>query len=195
MNSAMKDFAKVVGEGKSTNAYGGSINLSNDEPSSTIQVLLDGQAIAFPLTSEAEKQLLNACVQAPFGRGKEECLDESYRKALKVDGDQFSLGIDIFQTGLLQEIGNALCPDQNSILVAEKDKINVYAKGGFFKSHKDTPKGQNTIGSLVVVLPSQFEGGDLVVAGPKGGKPAVFSWPDKDRSAFPQLSSMACYNG
>lgn len=171
-------LVNVAGDGKYANAHGGTVSLPDNEE---IGLKIHGRTVSFPLKSGSEGLLLNACVSAPFGRGKKECFDETYRKALKLDGTYFSTEFDIFKTGLLQEIQRILCPDQKGILIAEKDKLNVYTKGGFFKSHKDTPKGNNVIGSLVLVLPSQFEGGDLVVAGPEGGKAAVSSWPDQDR--------------
>ena len=33
--------------------------------------------------------------------------------------------------------------------------------GSFFKAHKDTPRGENMFGSLVVVFPTRHEGGAL----------------------------------
>jgi hypothetical protein len=39
-------------------------------------------------------------------------------------------------------------------------KINVYGEGGFFKRHVDSPRDvKNMIGTLVVCLPSEHEGG------------------------------------
>lgn len=45
---------------------------------------------------------------------------------------------------------------------AELIKMNIYPKGGLFKKHVDSPKGE-AFGSLVVFLPSYFEGGKLIV--------------------------------
>lgn len=39
----------------------------------------------------------------------------------------------------------------------------VYANGGHFAPHKDTPRGSDMIGTLVVCLPSQFRSGAFVV--------------------------------
>ena len=39
----------------------------------------------------------------------------------------------------------------------------ILGEGDFFKTHKDTPRGQNMFGSLVVVLPTAHEGGQLVL--------------------------------
>lgn len=55
-------------------------------------------------------------------------------------------------------------------------KLNVYSEGGFFKSHRDTPKDDKHIGSLVVCLPSDFKGGELVVR--QDGKVEIFDWSE-----------------
>ena len=46
---------------------------------------------------------------------------------------------------------------------AELYKLNIYARGGFFKAHVDTPRSEKMFGSLVVCLPTQFTGGELIV--------------------------------
>ena len=45
---------------------------------------------------------------------------------------------------------------------AELYILNVYSTGGHFKAHVDTPRSKEMFGSLVVCLPSQFTGGELV---------------------------------
>ena len=42
-------------------------------------------------------------------------------------------------------------------------KLNIYACGGFFKAHIDTPRSEKMFGSLVVCLPTPFTGGELIV--------------------------------
>ncbi|KAI5236827.1 hypothetical protein E4T43_08378 [Aureobasidium subglaciale] len=45
---------------------------------------------------------------------------------------------------------------------AELYKLNVYSgPSGRFKAHVDTPRSETQIGSLIVCLPSEFEGGNL----------------------------------
>src|SRR5260370_17503581 len=51
-------------------------------------------------------------------------------------------------------------PDARS---AELYKLNVFERGGHFVPHKDTPRGSNMLGTLVVCLPSQFANGAFVV--------------------------------
>ena len=91
-------------------------------------------------------------------------LDPEYRQALKLDKSKFFFNVELHSTSLLDEIKAALCPDHsNIVLTAELDKLNVYTERGFFKEHKDTPRANNFIGTLVLVLPSAFEGGELIV--------------------------------
>ena len=46
----------------------------------------------------------------------------------------------------------------------ERYKLNVYSGGGFFKSHVDSPSGNEMIGTLVLCLPSPHKGGELFVS-------------------------------
>lgn len=63
----------------------------------------------------------------------------------------FLTSFDLASTDLLESIKLKLCPGKEGItLTAQVDKLNVYTKAGFFKGHKDTPKGKDSIGSLVL---------------------------------------------
>jgi hypothetical protein len=46
---------------------------------------------------------------------------------------------------------------------AELYKLLVYDAGGFFIGHRDTEKAAGMFGTMVVVLPSSYSGGELVV--------------------------------
>lgn len=43
----------------------------------------------------------------------------------------------------------------------------ISGEGSFFKAHIDTPRGTNMFGSLVVIFPTSFDGGELIMK--KGG--------------------------
>ncbi|THW48999.1 hypothetical protein D6C85_01435 [Aureobasidium pullulans] len=58
---------------------------------------------------------------------------------------------------------------------AELYKLNVYSgPSGRFRAHVDTPRSETQIGSLVVCLPSEFEGGVLSVS--HQGNTVQFDW-------------------
>ena len=61
-----------------------------------------------------------------------------------------------------------------STITAELNKLNIYGPGGHFRSHVDTPKSPEMIGSLVLCLPTQFTGGSLVLHHRE--KEVVFDW-------------------
>jgi hypothetical protein len=56
-----------------------------------------------------------------------------------------------------------LTPQVRDAPTAELYNLNIYATGGHFAPHKDTPRGGDTLGTLVVCLPSQFSNGAFVL--------------------------------
>jgi hypothetical protein len=55
-----------------------------------------------------------------------------------------------------------LVPHVPDAPTAELYTLNVYATGGHFVPHKDTPRGSDMLGTLVVCLPAQFSNGAFV---------------------------------
>ncbi|KAF9063491.1 hypothetical protein BDP27DRAFT_1426828 [Rhodocollybia butyracea] len=128
------------------------------------------QAKSLNTANAAKEQLaslISVCEAASFGRGTETVLDESYRKALKLDLSQFSTPLDLASTSILHRIQQDLV-DTDTVLRrrirTEPYKLNIYNKGAFFKLHKDSPRAENMFGSLVVVFPTPHEGGELAFA-------------------------------
>ncbi|RPD54611.1 hypothetical protein L226DRAFT_514965 [Lentinus tigrinus ALCF2SS1-7] len=114
---------------------------------------------------ESLDALESACEAATFGRNQETVLDESYRKAGKMDTDKFSLPFDAEKSGLIDVVKTGLLigKEERKDVRAELYKLNVYGKDAFFKPHKDTPRGTDMFGSLVVVFPTPHEGGALIL--------------------------------
>ncbi|RDB15188.1 hypothetical protein Hypma_004839 [Hypsizygus marmoreus] len=109
--------------------------------------------------------LVQACEPATFGLEQRDVLDESYRKAWKMDRTNFAPRFDIGESHLVERIRAQLLDarDNTKGIKAELYKLNVYGKDSFFKSHKDTPRSDTMFGSLVVVFPTPHEGGALVL--------------------------------
>jgi hypothetical protein len=151
----------------------------------------DGIAkLQFPLASTDNEamaslaRLEGSCQLASFGHHGEDVLDETYRKAIKMDRSAFSVDFCPYEVGIIDTIAQMLLPDSNynsgmSGVRAELYKLNVsvltsarvtvdhpqiyVAPSGFFKPHVDTPRASSQFGSLVVALPCYHEGGQLVV--------------------------------
>jgi len=83
-------------------------------------------------------------------------------------------GFDPEALGILATARAALCPRDPSPLRAELYALNVYDSGGHFAPHKDTPRGDDMLGSLVIGLASPYEGGDLVIV--HRGATETYAW-------------------
>ncbi|CDO68102.1 hypothetical protein BN946_scf185044.g10 [Trametes cinnabarina] len=109
--------------------------------------------------------LQRACEAAPFGRNEETVLDETYRKADKMDAGDFVMRFDVERSGLIDVVRQGLLTEseERKGVRAELYKLNVYGHGAFFKPHLDTPRSEDMFGSLVVVLLTPQQGGDLIL--------------------------------
>lgn len=124
--------------------------------------LVSSEWIEFPGVSEvAMTKLLDVCSVASYGYKGKDVIDKSYRNAFKLDPDNFTTSFQVCSTPILQEI-QSIIPTVVGIK-AELYKLNIYACGGFFKAHVDTPRSEKMFGSLVVCLPTHFTGGELIV--------------------------------
>ncbi|GKU05049.1 hypothetical protein FLAG1_07809 [Fusarium langsethiae] len=141
------------------------------------------RTLRLPLTEDTVAQdsfalFLNACQPATFGFGSQEILDEEYRKAGKLDTNDFCTDFNPYEHGILDTINQVLSQGSHSRgfgVKAELYKLNVYsAPSGKFKPHVDTPRSDRQMGSLVVCLPVAHKGGQLAVR--HGGRQVEFDW-------------------
>ena len=129
-----------------------------------VALLNNGKVIRFPCEDESSiQELVDACAVASFGVGEKEVTDLSYRNALKLEPEKFVTSFQLCDTPVLNEVQRLLVPQVRDPVRAQLYKLNVYGPGGHFKTHVDTPRGQEMFGSLVVCLPSRFTGGTLSV--------------------------------
>jgi predicted 2-oxoglutarate/Fe(II)-dependent dioxygenase YbiX len=111
---------------------------------------------AFEPDVEKLKKLAEA---APFGKGTETVFDEKVRKGLQIPGHKISVK-NVWER--LKFKIQCLAPRGFS-LNEKLYKVHVYEPGGFFDYHMDTQHDDNHLATLVVALPTKFEGGELVV--------------------------------
>ena len=110
--------------------------------------------------------LVERCAAAAFGMGRKTRFDRTVRDALQIraEGGAFSvLHFDPAAAGILEQIRRELAPRVPDAPTAELYNLNIYATGCHFVPHKDTPRGGDMLGTLVVCLPSQFSNGAFVV--------------------------------
>eukprot|EP00172_Hildenbrandia_rubra_P003863 Plantae.Rhodophyta-Hildenbrandia_rubra.ctg6748.p1 GENE.Plantae.Rhodophyta-Hildenbrandia_rubra.ctg6748~~Plantae.Rhodophyta-Hildenbrandia_rubra.ctg6748.p1 ORF type:complete len:377 (+),score=59.08 Plantae.Rhodophyta-Hildenbrandia_rubra.ctg6748:408-1538(+) len=123
--------------------------------------------IGLPLGVEEAQKLASSSLatQAPFGNGDKTVVDTTVRrtwqyepKDVEIVNGKWNEGVD----ELVKKVGFLLGTGYRQI-VPVLYKVLMYENGGFFKSHCDTEKEERMFATLIVQLPSDFEGGDLVV--------------------------------
>ena len=120
--------------------------------------------VALPLLPQQAQQLIAVATQAPYGRGSETLIDTAVRKTRQINADQVKLsGRHWPQT--LQEILDRVVAglSVSKPVHAELYKLLVYEDGDFFVSHRDTEKAPGMFATLVIVLPSVYTGGELII--------------------------------
>lgn len=169
-----------------------------------------------PTTKDNLDKLVRDMQPASFGFQGKDVLDETYRKALKMDTERFASTFNPYELGIIDTICQVLLPsvpgaDIHRGVKAELYKLNVsypphptnkrisstdFLRGqqlysspsGKFKPHIDTPRGQTQFGSLVVCLPLEHKGGELQVR--HKGLETTYEWG----SALDRISWAAFYS-
>ena len=141
--------------------------------------------LKFPLKRTKAKELVAHCQDSPYGKGTQTLIDKQVRDTYELDpkkfrvSDAWNAAIDDVMSSVAEQLG---LPEQ---LDAKLYKLLVYERGGFFLPHRDSEKHDRMVASMIVVLPSPFEGGELVVR----------HGPVKQELAFEEAAAgkMPCY--
>ena len=121
--------------------------------------------VAFPVQTAQVRALIQAAERAPYGRGPETVLDTSVRDCWQIDAGHIRLGgggwKESFRS-ILQRVADGLgCPSDR--LEARLYKLLIYEPGGFFAPHRDTETTAGMVATLVIALPTDGVGGELVI--------------------------------
>ncbi len=121
--------------------------------------------VGLPLTDAQAKELKKRCRQAPYGKGEETVVDTSVRQVWQLAPDRFSLTNpewESFLAASVQTVQQQLGLEDQK-LQSHLYNLLLYEPGSFFLPHRDGEKLDRMVATLVVVLPSAFKGGELVV--------------------------------
>ena len=97
-------------------------------PQNSLYALHDSFIDLANASAESLTALTEACDPATFGLGGEDVLDETYRKAAKLDASKFAITFDPVRCGLISAIKDQLLQGNVSkvSLDCELSKLNVY---------------------------------------------------------------------
>jgi hypothetical protein len=121
--------------------------------------------IGLPLTPEQAEALKQHCEQAPYGKGEETVVDTSVRRVWRLTPDRFTLTNPDWEKFVRQTVRQVQeeLGLKGQKLQSHLYDLLLYEPGSFFLPHRDGEKLDRMVATLVVVLPSAFEGGELVV--------------------------------
>ncbi|WP_262964387.1 2OG-Fe(II) oxygenase [Methylobacter psychrophilus] len=102
--------------------------------------------------------------QAPYGRGQETLVDTDVRRTWQIDAGQVTIKGKHWPENLTTIVSRCAAGlGVSGEVQAELYKLLVYDAGSFFVSHCDSEKTPGMFATLVIVLPSEYQGGELVV--------------------------------
>ncbi len=136
--------------------------------------------IALPFLEQQAKALIEFSQQSPFGYGEETIFDTNVRNSWQIAAEDFELTNPQWEEALqeaVEQIGKQLGLAGGKIEF-EQYKLLIYEEGGFFAAHRDTEKMANMFGTLVINLPSEHAGGELIVS--HGGQSNSYLFADND---------------
>ena len=118
---------------------------------------------------------------APFGKGSENIVDDTVRKALEIEASRIALTttskFDIISS-TLEEVAST-----GKKLVPHLYKLHMYEEGGMFLTHRDTLHASNHYATLIVGLPTEYTGGEFALE-VENGKEKKFDLRSKNGNKF-----------
>ncbi|KZS92666.1 hypothetical protein SISNIDRAFT_412158, partial [Sistotremastrum niveocremeum HHB9708] len=119
--------------------------------------------VGLPLSERDASDLIAQASQAPFGQGERTIIDKEVRDTWEIDGANVNFENPLWhqwlQYKVLSEVQEALALTCGASL--ELYKLLIYEAGSHFLAHQDTEKAEGMFGTLVILLPSKFSGGEL----------------------------------
>ncbi|KZT33494.1 hypothetical protein SISSUDRAFT_992957, partial [Sistotremastrum suecicum HHB10207 ss-3] len=133
-----------------------------DAPVPGLRVVGLGRVV-LPLDKKSAQKLIGVCKLAPFGKGERTIVDKNVRDTWELAPEKVSFDNrhwdSWLKTTVIPYVNRQL--GVSAIARCELYKLLVYEKGSHFLPHQDTEKAKGMFGTVIIVLPSAFEGGQL----------------------------------
>ena len=122
-------------------------------------------SIGLPLSDTQANELKKQCEQAPYGKGEKTLIDTNVRRVWRMTSDRFTLtnpDWDTFLQKVVKKVQKELGLERQK-LESHLYEMLLYEPDSFFLPHRDGEKLDRMVATLVIVLPSSFQGGELVI--------------------------------
>lgn len=122
---------------------------------------------ALPPSDEDLAALLERASPSPFGYRDETRVDTAVRDSWELPGARVHLDprrwSQRFDRGVAR-VAEALGFPPDAVVTPTLQKLLIYGPGQFFAPHRDTEKHPGMAATLVVLLPSRYRGGEVVIS-------------------------------
>ncbi len=120
--------------------------------------------IALPLPPAQAEQIIAVAELAPYGHGIETLINTEVRRTWQIGAAQVRISGKMWERDLSAMVARAIAGlGVTGSVDAELYKLLAYDTGSFFVRHRDSEKSPGMFATLVVVLPSDYSGGELLV--------------------------------
>jgi hypothetical protein len=161
-------------------------------PADELEIEVTGVGpLHFPITARLANKIRGVARPSPFGLREQTLHDPTVRNTWEIAASRVKIAARKWKPALakcLRTIQTNLGFPDEAQLEAVFDKLLLYEEGQFFKPHQDSEKGDEMVGTLVVVLPSEYSGGAVAVE--HRGEKKVFR---RTESQGRELSLLAFY--
>jgi predicted 2-oxoglutarate/Fe(II)-dependent dioxygenase YbiX len=122
--------------------------------------------LKLPIKPARAKALIKKARPAKYGLKDKTLLDPQVRDVWEIPKSHIKMDKRRWNKTLnpvLLELKKELGLQDNQQLKAQLHNFLIYEKGQFFQSHQDTEKKEDMVATLVILLPSSYRGGTLLV--------------------------------
>jgi hypothetical protein len=121
--------------------------------------------VKFPISTKTAKSLIVEAEPAKFGKRDKTLLDRQVRDVWEIPKSHIKINgnWEMQLESALKQVQKNLELPEDGKLTAKLHNLLIYMPGQFFKGHQDSEKSDGMLATLVVLLPSEFSGGALVI--------------------------------
>ncbi|KIM42098.1 hypothetical protein M413DRAFT_126557 [Hebeloma cylindrosporum] len=125
--------------------------------------------IGLPLSERDARAIISCANLAPFGHGERTVVDKDVRDTWEIEPARLSFTHPRWEAFIQNTVCTEVCKSLgvsmgNNPPRMELYKLLLYERGSHFLPHQDTQKADGMFATVVVVLPSAYTGGQVVVS-------------------------------
>ncbi|CAA7268308.1 unnamed protein product [Cyclocybe aegerita] len=148
------------------NFYHASLLTTAPNPCVTISGL---GLVGMPLSKRDAKSIISCATLAPFGHGERTVVDKEVRDTWEIEPSRIEFANKEWEKFVRGPVCAEVCRELgvavgNSPPRMELYKLLLYETGSHFLPHQDTQKANGMFATVIILLPSAYTGGQVVVS-------------------------------